>query len=281
MGAHFHSGAVPLSVYAIGDLQGCFEPLQRLLEKIAFDNAHDQLWFVGDLVNRGPQSLRTLRFVRELGDAAVTVLGNHDLHLLAMAAGVRPLRRKDTFADVLAAPDRDILLDWLRRRPLLHRQQGFTMVHAGIPPQWDIEEATARARELEAALRSDGYRSFLEHMYGDQPPRWNPRLQGWDRLRFITNGLTRIRYCDGDGNLDMATKCAPGDQPPGLMPWFQVPGCRTRGEDILIGHWGTLQYLQPLDPDHRVHHLETGCAFGLTMTAMRLEDRRLFSVECA
>lgn len=269
-----------MSVYAIGDVQGYLDTLQRLLDRVRFSPARDQLWFVGDLVNRGPDSLGVLRFVRALGDRAITVLGNHDLHLLGVAAGVQPLRKKDTFQDVLNAPDREELIEWLRREPLLHRAQGFTMVHAGIPPGWTVELAQTCARELESALRAPEWKRFLHHMYGDEPASWRDDLKGWERLRYITNALTRMRYCTREGELDFLIKSAPGSQPDGYRPWFESPGRAARDEPLIIGHWSTLPRDAPLATEYNIHHLETGCGYGGCLTAMRLDDLRRFSVRC-
>jgi bis(5'-nucleosyl)-tetraphosphatase (symmetrical) len=256
-----------MAIYAIGDVQGCFAELQCLLEKLHFDPAADRLWFTGDLVNRGPQSLETLRFVRSLGNAAVTVLGNHDLHLLAVAHGVSRTKHRDTFGDVLGAPDRDELLDWLRRRPLLHREGGFYLIHAGLPPQWSAEEAERHAAEVEAVLVGENYPEFFRHMYGDQPDLWSDSLTGWDRLRFVTNCLTRLRYCGRDGRVDLKQKGAPGSQPPSLMPWFAVPERRSQGANILFGHWSTLGF----HAEQGVFCLDTGCLWGGELTALRLD----------
>lgn len=271
-----------MPVYAVGDLQGCLEPLRRLLDQVAFDPHRDRLWLVGDLVNRGPASLDVLRFVRALGESAVTVLGNHDLNLLAVAAGSRALRRKDTLKQVLDAPDRDELLDWLRHRPVLHTdaELGFTMVHAGLPPQWSVADAAKRAAELEAVLRGSRYKDFLANMYGDEPVRWKGKLKGWSRLRFITNCLTRLRYCDSEGRLSMTDKGPPGSQSKGMMPWFQVPDRRSRGERIVFGHWATLQTQKPLWPLHYVYHLDSGCVWGGCLTALRLDDLSYFREAC-
>ena len=257
-----------MATYAIGDIQGCREALERLLEAIGFDPARDRLWFAGDLVNRGPDSLGTLRLVRDLGDRAITVLGNHDLHLLAVASGAEPARSSDHLDDVLAAPDRDELLDWLRHRPLLHHDPrlGYTLVHAGLPPQWDLATARACATELEAVLRGPDHADFFDHMYGDHPRRWDPDLRGRDRLRFITNCLTRMRYCDRSGNLDLASKGPPGTQPSPFLPWFRIPDRASAGLRIVFGHWSTLG---PHD-GHGVHALDTGCLWGGRLTALRL-----------
>ncbi|ACL73803.1 symmetrical bis(5'-nucleosyl)-tetraphosphatase [Thioalkalivibrio sulfidiphilus] len=262
-----------MSIYAVGDLQGCLTPLKRLLEQVRFDPAADQLWLVGDLVNRGPESLEALRFVRDLGDAAITVLGNHDLHLLAIHQGVHKVRRKDTVQPILDAPDRAELMDWLRHRPLLHHDPRiqWTLLHAGLPPQWDLAMARACASEVETVLRGPDHPTLLERMYGDEPDQWSESLQGWARLRFITNCFTRLRYCTADGSVDMAYKGAPGGQLPHLMPWFAVPGRRSVGTRIVFGHWSTLGLYQGDD----VLCLDTGCVWGQRMTLARLDSSAL------
>ena len=266
-----------MAIYAIGDLQGCHDVLQRLLDHIRFDPARDRLWFAGDLINRGPQSLQTLRFVHGLGSAALSVLGNHDLHLLAVANGGRRGRR-DTLDDILHAPDRDELLGWLRRQPLLHEapEQGLALLHAGLPPQWDLAQARACAREVEAALRGEDCARLLRHMYGDQPDRWDEELRGIERLRFIVNCFTRLRYCDAEGRLDPGPKETPGPRDDGLMPWFAVPGRRSAGTTVLFGHWSTLGKVHW--PEHRVYGLDTGAVWGGRLTALRLDDQTLLSV---
>lgn len=258
-----------MPVYAAGDLQGCLDPLKRLLDKVRFDPAADRLWLVGDLVNRGPRSLETLRFVRALGDSAITVLGNHDLHLLAIHEGVHRVRRRDTVQAILDAPDREQLMDWLRHRPLLHHDAGvqWTLLHAGLPPQWDLETAHACAAEVEAVLRGPEHRLLLERMYGDEPDLWSDSLEGWDRLRFITNCFTRLRYCTADGHVDMEYKGAPGGQLPHLMPWFAVPGRGSADLRIVFGHWSTLGLYQA----DNVLCLDTGCVWGQHMTLARLD----------
>ncbi len=210
-----------MSTYAIGDIQGCFEPLQALLEKVDFDPAHDRLWFTGDLVNRGPHSLETLRFVRDLGDAAVTVLGNHDLHLLAVWRDrQRHFKNNDTLGPIFEAHDGDELLEWLRHQPLMHHdaELGYSLLHAGLPPQWDIHQAQTHAREVEAVLRGERFEGFLEHMYGNQPAKWHDELEGWDRLRFIVNCFTRLRFCTAKGKLEFDSKGSPGSQDEKLLP---------------------------------------------------------------
>ncbi len=268
-----------MATYAIGDLQGCYDPLRRLLDTVSFDPAEDTLWCVGDLVNRGPNSLEVLRLLRSLGSSAVCVLGNHDLALLAVAAGLKQPRLKDTFHAVLEAPDRDELLRWLRYRPLLHHDAalGFTMVHAGLAVQWDLELALSCAGELETTLRGPECGMFLVQMFGDEPRCWDDGLTGAERLRFITNCLTRMRFCEPDGTLCLHHKGSPGSQPPHLMPWFHVPGRKNRDLKIVFGHWGALGYYQ----EPGIFALESGCGWGKQLIAMCLEaPQRLFSVDC-
>ncbi|HEX23187.1 MAG TPA: symmetrical bis(5'-nucleosyl)-tetraphosphatase, partial [Chromatiales bacterium] len=231
-----------MAIYAIGDIQGCFDELQALLAMCRFDPAVDRLWFTGDLVNRGPDSLKVLRFVRGLGEGAITVLGNHDLHLLAVAEGLGKLHKPDTLQAILDAPDRDELLHWLRQQPLLYHDADLNaaLVHAGLPPQWDLREARAYSVEVETVLRGDDYREFFTHMYGDKPRRWAMGLTGWDRLRFIVNCFTRLRFCRADGELCLKAKGEPGTQPAGCVPWFQAPGRRSTQTQIIFGHWSTL-----------------------------------------
>jgi bis(5'-nucleosyl)-tetraphosphatase (symmetrical) len=257
-----------MPTYAIGDIQGCEPELHRLLDRIRFDPAADRLWFTGDLVNRGPGSLGVLRFVRSLGASAVVVLGNHDLHLLALAAGNQRHAHKSNLDEVLAAPDRDELLDWLRRRPLLHHDpaKGYMLIHAGLPPQWTLEDAIACARELEAVLQGPDWCDYLFAMYGAEPNRWDPALRGMERLRFITNCLTRVRYCTPDGTLALKEKSLPADCPPGLVPWFQCPGRRSRDTRIIFGHWSALGYW---DQDN-VWGIDSGCLWGGSLTALRV-----------
>ena len=267
-----------MSTYAIGDVQGCYDTLRHLLDQLRFDPARDRLWFAGDLVNRGPQSLQTLRYVSGLGSAALSVLGNHDLHLLALANGGRKGKR-DTLEQVLKAPDRDELLHWLRRQPLLHESPdgGIALLHAGLPPQWDMPQARACAREAEAALRGDDYTELLREMYGDQPDQWDEALQGVPRLRFIINAYTRLRYCDTQGRADFKPKGAPGTQPVGLQPWFTAPHRRSSGTTLLFGHWSTLGRVHW--PEHRVYCLDTGAVWGGKLTALRIDDGELLDVE--
>ncbi len=269
-----------MAVYAIGDLQGCYSPLRRLLDRLQFEPGRDRLWFTGDLVNRGPESLEALRFVKALGGAAVTVLGNHDLHLLAVAQGVKPLRpRKDTLANILDAPDRDALLDWLCRQPLLHEDAGlgYVMVHAGLPPDWSVADASACARVVETTLAGADRATLLAHMYGDTPERWSPDLESYKLMRFTINCLTRLRYVHDDGRLALDFKGAPGDAPRGLVPWFRAPFRRSARARIVFGHWSTLGVV----PDRRVFPLDSGCVWGGQLTALRLDgEPRRVCVAC-
>lgn len=258
-----------MAVYAIGDVQGCLDELQRLLERLRFDPARDTLWFAGDLVNRGPRSLETLRWVKGLGERAITVLGNHDLHLLAITEHTEKLKTRDTLRPVLEASDSVELLDWLRHRPLFHHDgdTGFSLVHAGLPPQWDLELAQVCAREVEGVLQSGQYHEFFAHMYGDQPDAWSPQHSGWDRLRFIVNCFTRLRFCTADGRLEFKHSGPPGSQPPGYLPWFEVPDRASRGMKILFGHWSTLGNTDA----HGIYPLDTGCVWGGELTALRID----------
>jgi bis(5'-nucleosyl)-tetraphosphatase (symmetrical) len=268
-----------MPVFAIGDVQGCYAALENLLAKIHFDPARDRLWFTGDLVNRGPQSLEVLRYVKGLGAHATCVLGNHDLHLLAVAAGTAKPRPRDTLDGILRAPDRDELLDWLRSRPLLHHDDrlGYTLIHAGLLPSWSLADAQRLAHEGETALRVEADALF-RHMYGDLPDHWNENLPGFDRLRVIINAYTRLRYCDSEGNMDLRPKGPPGSQPPGLLPWFQIPGRRSGELRIVFGHWSTLG----LWHHDGVIGLDSACLWGHSLTAARLdiEPVEFFSVAC-
>jgi bis(5'-nucleosyl)-tetraphosphatase (symmetrical) len=258
-----------MAVYAIGDLQGCYDDFRRLLDRLGFEPGRDRLWLTGDLVNRGPGSLAVLRYVAGLGDAVTVVLGNHDLHLLALAASTaRGPRRGDTLGEVLAASDRDLLLDWLGRRPLLHTDAalGITLVHAGLAPEWDVALAGRLAREVEAALAT-GAREFFAAMYGDEPDRWSAALAGDDRLRFTVNCLTRLRVCTPDGRLLLRHKGPPPADGAGALPWFRVPGRASAGERIVFGHWSALGY----HAADGVVGLDTGCVWGGRLTALRLD----------
>lgn len=268
-----------MAVYAIGDVQGCFIPLLVLLKRLHFDRTRDQLWFTGDLVNRGPQSLEVLRFVKALEDRAVTVLGNHDLHLLAVAHGRRRLKPKDTFTDVLAAPDCDDLLAWLRHQPLLHHDatRGMTLIHAGLPPQWTLAMAQAYATEVETVLRGPECRIFLDHLDGAAPERGVAAPDRWQRLRYITHCLTRLRYCDPAGRLHAEATGPPGSQPPPYLPWFAIPQRASADSNIVFGHWSSLGLYQAPG----VYGLDTGCVWGGVLTALCLETREVVSVQHA
>ncbi len=266
-----------MATYAVGDIQGCFDSLQHLLEKCRFDPSSDRLWLVGDLVNRGPRSLETLRFVRDLGAAATTVLGNHDLYLLMAAAGFGRRSKGDTLEEILNAPDCEDLLSWLRRRPLCHCEGQFCMVHAGLLPQWTVGRARALAAEAEAALAGPAYLDFLANMWGSEPAAWSDDLEGWPRLRVIVNAMTRMRFCSSAGVMEFKTKGELSAAPPDHLPWFDVPGRRSAAEILIIGHWSALG----LKIEPNLLALDSGCFWGRHLTAVRLEDREVFQVDCA
>lgn len=270
-----------MALYLIGDVQGCDAALGRLLDEAAFSPSRDRLILLGDLVNRGPASLAVLRRVRALGGAAQALLGNHDLHLLAVARGVRPAHRLDTVAGILAAPDREALLDWLRQRPLAWREQGVLMVHAGVLPQWTAARTLALAGEVETVLRSADWVDFLRQMYGNQPDGWSDTLQGADRLRVIVNALTRLRFCTPEGRMEFDTKeGGAAAAPDGYAPWFDAPGRATAGDVVAFGHWSTLGWLDRPD----LISLDTGCVWGGCLSAVRLgasaHERTLIQVRC-
>ncbi|HEY2275624.1 MAG TPA: symmetrical bis(5'-nucleosyl)-tetraphosphatase [Steroidobacteraceae bacterium] len=263
--------------YAIGDVQGCHEELRELIALLKFSPDRDRLWFVGDLVNRGPSSLETLRLVHALGDNAVVVLGNHDLHLLAVVHGIHRKKKSDTLEAVLAAPDRDQLLEWLLTRPLAHSEAGDLMVHAGVVPQWTVALTLDLAREVESALVRDP-RALFEHMYGNEPDRWSPKLAGMERLRFAINVLTRLRVCTADGRVDLASKGEPPPPPSPLQPWFTFGTRASRDARIIFGHWSALGLVQ----SHGVVGLDSGCVWGGALTALDLDGARApVSVPCA
>lgn len=270
-----------MAQYAIGDLQGCYDPFRRLLDKIKFDPDRDKLWLTGDLVNRGPKSRKTLRYVQKLGDAAITVLGNHDLHLLALANDVRySNRRFDSLWKILGDDNCDALIDWLRFRPLAHycEKLNTLMVHAGIPPQWTVRKTLKRAAEVEAVLRADDYADFLENMYGSKPDRWSGKLTGADRLRFIVNALTRMRMLTEDDRIDLSHSGPPNTAGPGLVPWFEAAGAKWRGTRIVFGHWSALG----LVVDEDIVAVDTGCVWGRELTAVRLDGKpKVRQVACA
>lgn len=269
-----------MTAFAIGDVQGCHGSLLRLLDRIRYAPEDDTLWFCGDLVNRGADSLEVLRFVHGLGNRAVVVLGNHDLHLVAAARNPAVLRRSDTLAAVLAADDGPELVDWLRRRPLLHhdRALGYTMVHAGLSPAWDLATAERCAREVEAMLADDRCDALLAGMYGDEPTAWSESLAGVDRARYAINCFTRLRFVTRDGQLALAHKGAPGTQPPDCVPWFEYPERASKDLHIIFGHWSTLER----GPGDGVYPLDTGCVWGGRLTALQLDDDGgWFSVPCS
>ena len=276
-----------MSTYVVGDLQGCAGSFDALLARVGFDATVDRVWIVGDLVNRGPDSLGVLRKAIALGSAVTAVLGNHDLHLLAVSAGVRKAGCGDTLDAVLAAPDAPALLDWLRRRSMAHRERvagvDVLMVHAGVVPSWSADDTMRHAAELETALRADDWRDTLASLFGNRPDRWSDDLTGVDRLRAIVNVLTRVRYCTDDDRIDFKAKDAPAAQgehfpapPSGYRAWFDIATRRTRGTPIVFGHWSTLGLLVRDD----IVALDTGCVWGGALTAIRLEDRALFQVDC-
>jgi bis(5'-nucleosyl)-tetraphosphatase (symmetrical) len=258
-----------MTLYAIGDIQGCARSFEALLRRIDFSRKRDHLWLVGDLVNRGPRSLRVLRMVRKLGSSVTTVLGNHDLHLLATAAGVRNATRADTFGDVLGARDADKLIDWLRRQPLIVRDRAAkrVLVHAGIPPAWKVRDAVTHAHEIEQMLVSANWTKALRGMYGDVPSRWSPDLAPSDRRRYTINALTRLRFCDRNGKLDFSHSGPPGSQPSRLQPWFDFPKRGARNWHIVFGHWSALGVVLRDD----ITALDSGCVWGWQLTAVPLD----------
>ncbi|MBM0747998.1 bis(5'-nucleosyl)-tetraphosphatase (symmetrical) ApaH [Pantoea eucrina] len=264
-----------MSTYLIGDIHGCYDELRALLAQVSFDPQQDELWLTGDLVARGPGSLDVLRYVKSLGDSVRMVLGNHDLHLLAVFAGISRNKPKDRLTPLLEADDADVLINWLRRQPLLQvdEEKKLVMAHAGITPQWDLATAKACAREVEAVLSSDSYPLFLDAMYGDMPNNWTPELSGLARLRFSTNALTRMRFCFPNGQLDMICKEAPDSAPPPLRPWFNVPGKMGSDYTQIFGHWASLEGKGT--PDH-VIGLDTGCCWGGTLTLLHWETQQCY-----
>jgi bis(5'-nucleosyl)-tetraphosphatase (symmetrical) len=265
-------------LHFIGDVQGCAQALQRLLAEIGFSPSRGRLVLLGDLVNRGPDSLGVLKLLSGFGDAATCLLGNHDLHLLAVAHGVRSLHKGDTFDDVLHAPDSAHWLQWLRQQPLAHTEAGWLCVHAGLVPQWTATQTLALADEVQGVLRGPDLPGFLQVMYGNEPRRWADTLQGAERLRFIVNTLTRIRFCTADGTLDFKTKEGAGAAPPGLMPWFEVVGRCSAQEPVAFGHWSTLGLVNRPE----LLALDTGCVWGGALTAVRVDGgrREVVQVPC-
>ena len=267
-----------MSTYAVGDIQGCLQALKCALKRVEFNPDRDVLWSVGDIVNRGPRCLKTLRFLYDMRDNLVLVLGNHDLHLLAVAAGVRAPNRSDTLDKILQAPDKEKLLAWLLHRPLIHREHGFTLVHAGIPPQWSVEDAIERAREVEQVLQSPDCIEFLKQMYGNEPLLWSDDLTGMTRLRVITNYLTRMRFCTSQGVLDLDSKGpSPNLGKVAVSAWFSHPRRKTAKERILFGHWASIEG----QTDHpNAIGLDTGCVWGGAISLYELETGRWTRCQC-
>lgn len=265
-----------MATYIIGDLHGCFAEFQQLLAQVQFDPAQDELWLTGDLIARGEDSLSCLRFVKNLGDKAQTVLGNHDLHFLATALGIKKVKPKDKVDAILTAPDRDELIDWLRHQPLLaqHPKHQFLLTHAGISPEWDLATAQSCAKEVELVLQSDNYPELLAQMYDNQPDRWSPALQGIERLRYAINVFTRMRFCYPDKRLDFECKLPPAESDNGLKPWFELDNPLFQQQNILFGHWASL--IGYPTPPH-IYALDTGCVWGNYLTMLRWEDQKIFT----
>ncbi|MGY5451956.1 symmetrical bis(5'-nucleosyl)-tetraphosphatase [Agarivorans sp. MS3-6] len=269
-----------MATYFVGDIQGCLDELKALLKQVKFSPKRDQLWLAGDLVARGPQSLETLRFVMDLGEAAQVVLGNHDLHLLAVANGIHRAKRRDKLHALLDAPDRDELLNWLRCQPLIAKHPEFdvVMVHAGIYPKWKVSKALKLGQEVQNQLSGDNYLALLQNMYGNEPAHWSDELVGYDRLRYIINVFTRMRYCFPDASLDFELKIPPNKNTnPNLRPWFELPGKHLKQTHIIFGHWAALmgKSKSPL-----VNGLDTGCVWGNHLTMLRWDDQRFYTQAC-
>ncbi len=266
-----------MAIYAIGDIQGCYNELRRLLDLIKFDPGQDQLWLAGDLVNRGPHSLETLRFVKGLGDSAITVLGNHDLHLIATVVSLSKAGKKDTLGPILRASDCDELIDWLRHQPLFYFNERYCMLHAGLPPQWDFKLTLEMARETEQVIQGADHQRFFRSMYGNKPTIWQDDLPKLEKLRFAVNCFSRLRYCTVDGELDFSHKESPDNQPCHLLPWFAVPWRKSRDMRIIFGHWSTIGFYQ----GNNVFGIDTGCLWGGQLTALRLDENpQRFAVDC-
>lgn len=265
-----------MSTYAIGDIQGCYQSFLSLLDVIQFDPVNDKLWLVGDLINRGNGSLETLRWAKRHENSLILVLGNHDLHALAVAEGYVRAHRSDTLQAIFDAPDRDELLNWLRFRPMIHQEGEYVMVHAGLLPQWTAAQAVSLGREVEAALRGAAYQEFLQQMYGNYPLQWQDDLEGMDRLRMITNAMTRLRVCNTAGVMDFHFKGELAEVPAGCVPWFDVPGRASADATVIFGHWSALG----LQQRSNLYALDTGCLWGGKLTALRLEDGETFQVDC-
>jgi bis(5'-nucleosyl)-tetraphosphatase (symmetrical) len=263
-----------MSTYAIGDLQGCYYSFIKLLDACGFNPKRDRLWLVGDLINRGPHSLAVLRWLEKHSACVTTVLGNHDLHALAVHEGFAEVHRGDTLDELLAAPDRDALFDWIRLQNLAYAEDEYLIVHAGLLPQWDAKQARELAQEVETTLRGPNYRDFLAHMYGNQPDRWDEALTGMNRLRVITNAMTRLRLCAPDGQMEFRFKGEPRDIPEGYLPWFDIKNRKSKKDTLIFGHWSALGLVLR----KRLIGLDTGCLWGEKLTALRLEDRKLYQV---
>jgi bis(5'-nucleosyl)-tetraphosphatase (symmetrical) len=265
-----------MTTYAIGDVQGCYEPLQRLIKHIHFDPTHDRLWFVGDLVNRGPDSLNVLRYIKNLQDRAIVVLGNHDLFLLAVAEGIAAVRPVDTLHEILSAPDREDLLVWLRHQRLFYHEDAFAMVHAGLLPQWSVDEAEKLARDVETSLQGPAYRDTLRALYPSKHLQWSSSLTGPTRLAAILKVLTRLRACSPDGRMESTYNGHPDKIPSGYFPWFRIKDRKHRDTTIVCGHWAALG----LHCEDHLLAIDSGCVWGRQLTAVRLEDKALFQVPC-
>lgn len=266
-----------MSTYCVGDIQGCYGPLVELLERVSFSPQHDTLVSVGDLINRGPNNLEVVRLARSLGESFKAVLGNHDLSFLAVALGARKAKRKDTTADLLAAPELDEIVQWYREMPLARLVDGHLIVHAGVAPDWETEQTLGYAAEVGSALRSDEAPEFLKQMFGDTPNRFDESLRGFVRLRALTNVLTRMRFCSSSGVLDLHNKLGAEHAPPGMLPWFAHPHRKTAGQSIVFGHWAALEGEAPVP---NIHALDTGCVWGKRLTCLRLEDLTRFACPC-
>lgn len=266
-----------MATYAIGDIQGCYFSFQQLLDRIQFNAQQDKLWLVGDLINRGPGSLEVLQWIYAYQDSVVVVLGNHDLHALAVAEGFVPTHKNDTLQSLFQAPDCAELLKWLRHQRMIHSEGGYLMVHAGLLPQWTAGQAMELGAEVERVLQGTDYRRFLARMYGNEPDFWEDGLRGMDRLRLITNAMTRLRICTVDGRMDFRFKGELNDVPAGHLPWFDIPFRKSADMTIIFGHWSALG----LQQRSNLAALDTGCLWGGSLTAMRLEDRMIFQVPCS
>lgn len=265
-----------MAIYAIGDIQGCYSSFRKLLDLAEFDFSHDKLWLVGDVVNRGPESLETLRFIKQAGDAVVMVLGNHDLHLLMVDAGITRCHKGDTIQPILEASDRVELLNWLRHQRLFYCEDNYALVHAGLLPDWSVAKAAELASEVETALRHDDYQEIFSQLYGNEPDYWQDNWTGTERLRVIINAMTRMRICSIDGRMNFSYKGTLRDLPSGLLPWFDIPGRASQDYTLICGHWSALG----LYVTDKLVALDSGCVWNGRLSAMRLEDRKVFQIHC-